>query len=47
MFGAAFYLTLMWALVADCIDYQEQKRGVVRKAPYMQPILFSVKSHRA
>lgn len=27
MFGAAFYLTLMWALVADCIDYQEQKTG--------------------
>lgn len=27
MFGAAFYLTLMWALVADCIDYQEKKTG--------------------
>lgn len=27
MFGTAFYLTLMWALVADCIDYQEQKTG--------------------
>lgn len=27
MFGACFYLTLMWALVADCIDYQEEKTG--------------------
>ena len=27
MFGAAFYMTLMWALVADCIDYQERKTG--------------------
>lgn len=27
MFGAAFYLVLMWALVADCIDYQEMKTG--------------------
>lgn len=27
MFGSAFYLTLMWALVADCIDYQEEQTG--------------------
>ncbi len=27
MFGSAFYLTLMWALVADCIDYQERRTG--------------------
>mgnify|MGYP004463717309 FL=1 len=27
MFGTCFYLTLMWALVADCIDYQEEKTG--------------------
>lgn len=27
MFGAAFYMTLMWALVADCIDYQEKTTG--------------------
>lgn len=27
MFGTCFYLTLMWALVADCIDYQEAKTG--------------------
>lgn len=27
MFGSAFYLTLMWALVADCIDYQERQTG--------------------
>lgn len=27
MFGAAFYMTLMWALVADCIDYQEKMTG--------------------
>ena len=27
MFGAAFYLVLMWALVADCIDYQEKMTG--------------------
>lgn len=27
MFGTCFYLTLMWALVADCIDYQETKTG--------------------
>lgn len=27
MFGSAFYLVLMWALVADCIDYQEMKTG--------------------
>lgn len=27
MFGAAFYMTLMWALVSDCIDYQEHKTG--------------------
>lgn len=27
MFGSAFYLVLMWALVADCIDYQETKTG--------------------
>lgn len=27
MFGAAFYMTLMWALVADCIDYQEKVSG--------------------
>lgn len=27
MFGSCFYLTLMWALVADCIDYQEEKTG--------------------
>lgn len=27
MFGTCFYLTLMWALVADCIDYQEKKTG--------------------
>ncbi len=27
MFGTCFYLTLMWALVADCIDYQEEKSG--------------------
>lgn len=27
MFGTCFYLTLMWALVVDCIDYQEEKTG--------------------
>lgn len=27
MFGSAFYLVLTWALVADCIDYQEMKTG--------------------
>lgn len=27
MFGSAFYLTLMWALVADCIDWQEKQTG--------------------
>ena len=27
MFGTCFYLTLLWALVADCIDYQEEKTG--------------------
>ncbi len=27
MFGSCFYLTLMWALVADCIDYQEEQTG--------------------
>ncbi len=27
MFGSCFYLTLMWALVADCIDFQEEKTG--------------------
>lgn len=27
MFGASFYMVLMWALVADCIDFQEQKTG--------------------
>lgn len=27
MFGAAFYLVLMWALVADCIDFQEVSTG--------------------
>lgn len=27
MLGSAFYLTLMWALVADCIDFQEQQTG--------------------
>lgn len=27
MFGSAFYLVLVWALVADCIDYQEYKTG--------------------
>ncbi len=27
MFGSAFYLVLIWALVADCIDYQEMKTG--------------------
>lgn len=27
MFGTAFYLVLMWALVADCIDYQESITG--------------------
>lgn len=27
MFGGCFYLTLMWALVSDCIDYQESKTG--------------------
>ncbi len=27
MFGSAFYLVLIWALVADCIDYQEYKTG--------------------
>ncbi len=27
MFGSAFYLTLMWALVADCIEYQEKTTG--------------------
>lgn len=27
MFGSAFYLVLTWALVADCIDYQEAKTG--------------------
>lgn len=27
MFGSCFYLTLMWALVADCIDYQESQTG--------------------
>ena len=31
MFGACFYLTLMWALVADCIDYQEEKTGRRRR----------------
>ena len=25
MFGASFYMVLMWALVADCIDYQEEQ----------------------
>lgn len=27
MFGTSFYMVLMWALVADCIDYQEHKSG--------------------
>lgn len=27
MFGASFYMVLMWALVADCIDFQEAKTG--------------------
>lgn len=27
MFGSSFYLTLMWALVADCIDWQEKQTG--------------------
>ena len=27
MFGTAFYLILTWALVADCIDYQEMVTG--------------------
>ena len=27
MFGASFYMVLMWALVADCIDFQEQQTG--------------------
>lgn len=27
MFGAAFYLVLTWALVADCIDFQEASTG--------------------
>lgn len=27
MFGASFYMVLMWALVADCIDFQESKTG--------------------
>lgn len=27
MFGTSFYMVLMWALVADCIDYQEEKSG--------------------
>lgn len=27
MFGTAFYLVLTWALVADCIDYQEAVTG--------------------
>lgn len=27
MFGSCFYLTLMWALVADCIDFQETQTG--------------------
>lgn len=27
MFGSAFYLVLTWALVADCIDYQEAQTG--------------------
>ena len=27
MFGSCFYLTLMWALVADCIDFQEEQTG--------------------
>lgn len=26
-FGTGFYLVLVWALVADCIDYQEQRSG--------------------
>lgn len=27
MFGASFYMVLMWALVADCIDFQETQTG--------------------
>lgn len=27
MFGASFYMVLMWALVADCIDFQESQTG--------------------
>lgn len=27
MFGASFYMVLMWALVADCIDFQEKVTG--------------------
>lgn len=27
MLGASFYQVLMWALVADCIDFQEHKTG--------------------
>ena len=27
MLGMTFYLVLTWAMVADCIDYQEQKTG--------------------
>lgn len=27
MFGASFYMVLMWALVADCIDFQERQTG--------------------
>lgn len=27
MFGASFYMVLMWALVADCIDFQERHTG--------------------
>ena len=46
MFGSAFYLTLMWALVADCIDYQERRTGRRRKALFTPPIPCSAKLPR-
>ena len=41
MMATGFYMVLIWAMVADCIDYQEKKTGRREESSIMQPIRFS------